>query len=231
MPHLLELKDVSVSFGKKEVTHGVSLTLDEGEVLGIVGESGSGKSVSMHAVTRLLAQGGSAGGKVLFNTKNGEMIDLLSISDKEMRVHRGTEIGIIFQEPMTSLNPVLTIGNQLSEMLVLHTEMEKEKIKERCLEMLNEVGLVKSEEAREVIEETAMQTSTTMKLTLYSLKISLKSLKTFLLFFRSFSVAPALGPPSRLGWNPGGIGTTFRRNRPRRPRSASRKYHGISHCP
>ena len=115
MPHLLELKDVSVSFGKKEVTHGVSLTLDEGEVLGIVGESGSGKSVSMHAVTRLLAQGGRARGKVLFNTKNGEMIDLLSISDKEMRVHRGTEIGIIFQEPMTSLNPVLTIGNQLSE--------------------------------------------------------------------------------------------------------------------
>lgn len=149
MPHLLELKDVSVSFGKKEVTHGVSLTLDEGEVLGIVGESGSGKSVSMHAVTRLLAQGGRARGKVLFNTKNGEMIDLLSISDKEMRVHRGTEIGIIFQEPMTSLNPVLTIGNQLSEMLVLHTEMEKEKIKERCLEMLNEVGLVKSEEAGE----------------------------------------------------------------------------------
>lgn len=149
MPHLLELKDVSVSFGKKEVTHGVSLTLDEGEVLGIVGESGSGKSVSMHAVTRLLAQGGRAGGKVLFNTKNGEMIDLLSISDKEMRVHRGTEIGIIFQEPMTSLNPVLTIGNQLSEMLVLHTEMEKEKIKDRCLEMLNEVGLVKSEEAGE----------------------------------------------------------------------------------
>lgn len=149
MPHLLELKDVSVSFGKKEVTHGVSLTLDEGEVLGIVGESGSGKSVSMHAVTKLLAQGGRAGGKVLFNTKNGEMIDLLSISDKEMRVHRGTEIGIIFQEPMTSLNPVLTIGNQLSEMLVLHTEMEKEKIKERCLEMLNEVGLVKSEEAGE----------------------------------------------------------------------------------
>ena len=149
MPHLLELKDVSVSFGKKEVTHGVSLTLDEGEVLGIVGESGSGKSVSMHAVTRLLAQGGSAKGKVLFNTKNGEVIDLLSISDKEMRVHRGTEIGIIFQEPMTSLNPVLTIGNQLSEMLILHTEMEKEKIKERCLEMLNEVGLVKSEEAGE----------------------------------------------------------------------------------
>ena len=118
---LLEIKDERLSFftpaGEVKALNGVSFSMDEGEVLGIVGESGSGKSVTAYSVMGLTAHPGKLiGGTINFN---GHQID--KMSEKEMRKIRGNEVSIIFQDPMTSLNPVYTIGNQITEVICLHT--------------------------------------------------------------------------------------------------------------
>lgn len=139
--HLLDINDLKVSFftpaGEVKAVNGVSYSLDYGEVLGIVGESGSGKSVSAYTLMGLVDKPGKiVGGTVNFN---GHQIEKLS--EKEFRKIRGSEVSIIFQDPMTSLNPVYTIGDQLTEMLKLHTNKNREERRQRAIELLNLVGV------------------------------------------------------------------------------------------
>lgn len=142
MTVLMEVKDLVVRFKTQEgVVHavnGVSYTLDEGETLGVVGESGSGKSVQSLAIMGLIPTppGIIASGTVMFRGR-----DLLKLSREEMRMVRGAEIAMIFQDPMTSLNPVLTIGRQITEALRLHLGMDNEQSRERAAELLSIVGI------------------------------------------------------------------------------------------
>ena len=138
---LLEVKDLEVSFyNKKKETPAIrkiSYTLDEGEVLGIVGESGSGKSVSSHSILQLLPDNGKIkGGQILFEGK-----DITKMSKKEMSDLRGNQISMIFQDPMTSLDPLFTIGYQLEEALKKHTKLDKKARWDRMLELLTLVGI------------------------------------------------------------------------------------------
>ena len=146
MAALLEVKDLATYFflddGVVKAVDGVSYDLQEGEVLGLVGESGCGKSVSALSIMRLIPNppGRIVGGSVVFE---GE--DLASMTDAEMRHIRGNRIAMIFQEPMTSLNPVLTIGLQLTETLQLHLKMEKKAAWNRAAELLHLVGIPEPE--------------------------------------------------------------------------------------
>jgi len=138
---LLEIEDLHVEFPTQgSVMHaveGVSLTLDEGEVLGIVGESGSGKSVTMMAVMGLIAFPGRVRAKTLRFAGH----DLLGISDQERRRLVGKDMAMIFQEPTTSLNPCFTIGWQLVEALRLHSPLDKKSAQRRAIELLEQVGI------------------------------------------------------------------------------------------
>jgi len=138
---LLEVRDLRTSFytddGEVKAVDGVSFTLPEGKTLGIVGESGSGKSITALSILKLLATNGKIiGGEVNFK---GE--DLLSFSDKKMRDIRGNAISMIFQEPMTSLNPVFTVGQQISESLIKHQDMTKKEAHLKSVELLKLVGI------------------------------------------------------------------------------------------
>lgn len=139
---LLTVKNLRIAFGnqhEKEVVHGISFAIKKGEILGVVGESGSGKSVTALSILRLLSSGGKAtGGEIWFEEK-----ELTKLSSEEMVKVRGDEIAMVFQEPMTSLNPVITVGAQIEEMLVLHTKKTKEERKDAVLTMMKEVGLEK----------------------------------------------------------------------------------------
>jgi len=139
--HLLSVKDLHTSFttdnGEVQAVNGVSFNLDAGKVLGIVGESGSGKSVTAYSIMQILADNGRIKeGQILYK---GE--DISKWSEKQMRDFRGKCCSIIFQDPMTSLNPVFTIGNQIMEAIRLHTNRTKSEAKERALEMLRLVGI------------------------------------------------------------------------------------------
>ncbi|CCJ33869.1 MULTISPECIES: ABC transporter ATP-binding protein [Caloramator] len=141
MERLLDIKNLKTSFfthvGEVKAVRGVSFHLDKGEALGIVGESGSGKSITMMSVMRLLADNGKiVDGEIWFDGR-----DLASLSENEMQKIRGNEIGMIFQDPMTSLNPVLTVGDQLTEPLLKHKKMPKEEAYKRAVEMLRLVGI------------------------------------------------------------------------------------------
>lgn len=145
MGHLLEVKDLEVhfhsDFGDRTVTDRISFHVDEGETLGIVGESGCGKSVTSLAVMGLLAKNGSV--------KNGEVLfegqDLLKLSPKELDRVRGNEISMIFQDALASLNPVFTVGNQVTEAIRAHREKDRAKAREIAISMLKEVGLPDAE--------------------------------------------------------------------------------------
>ncbi|MBN6888636.1 dipeptide transport system ATP-binding protein [Cytobacillus horneckiae] len=142
MEKVLEVKDLHVTFstygGEVKAVRGVSFDLHKGETLAIVGESGCGKSVTSQSIMRLIPSppGRIASGSVLYKGK-----DLAKISEKEMRKIRGADISMIFQDPMTALNPTLTIGKQLVEGIIQHDGSPKEKAKKRALEMLNLVGI------------------------------------------------------------------------------------------
>jgi oligopeptide/dipeptide ABC transporter ATP-binding protein len=142
MPPLLEVKDLRTHFytqdGVVKAVDGVSFYVDKGETLGIVGESGSGKSVTSLSIMRLIPSppGKIAGGQILFD---GD--DLLKYSEDEMRHVRGKDIAMIFQDPMTSLNPVLTIGRQITESLELHMKMTGKEARNRAVELLAMVGI------------------------------------------------------------------------------------------
>ena len=138
---MLEVKGMRTSFfthvGEVKAIRGVDFYLDKGEAVGIVGESGSGKSVTSLSVMRLLQFPGKlTGGEVFFD---GE--DLAKKSDKEMQTIRGNEISMIFQDPMTSLNPVFTIGNQIMEAIIKHQKLSKEQARQKAIEMLKLVGI------------------------------------------------------------------------------------------
>lgn len=139
--HLLSVVDLNTSFnterGEVMAVNGVSFNLDEGKILGIVGESGSGKSVTAYSIMQILEKNGSIKkGQVLYKGQ-----DITKYSEKQMRDFRGKCCSIIFQDPMTSLNPVFTVGNQLKEAIELHTERKGKEAMARAIEMLTLVGV------------------------------------------------------------------------------------------
>lgn len=143
---LLQVKNLAVSFstyrGKVKAVRDVSFSVDEGKTIGIVGESGCGKSVTSHAIMGLLPRENSKieHGQIIFNDRN-----ITDLSEKEMNRLRGNEIAMIFQDPMTSLNPVLTIGTQIQESLFLHKKLTKQQARQRAIELLNLVGIPSAE--------------------------------------------------------------------------------------
>ncbi|HJX39154.1 MAG TPA: ABC transporter ATP-binding protein [Anaerolineae bacterium] len=144
---LLEVTDLTTRFytddGIVQAVNGVSWHLDEGETLAIVGESGCGKSVSVLSILRLIPQppGKIEAGQVMFEGR-----DLMKLSDDEMRSIRGNKMAMVFQDPMTSLNPVLTINQQISEALTLHMGMNKKEARERTVELLKLVQIPQAED-------------------------------------------------------------------------------------
>ena len=139
---VLEVSGLKTHFhtqdGTVHAVNGVSFDLREGELLGVVGESGSGKSVTMMSLLKLIPM---PPGEIVAGTTDFNDQDLLQISPNELRKVRGGQIGFIFQDPMTSLNPVLTIGRQITEPILLHTELDKQGAKERAVELLDMVGI------------------------------------------------------------------------------------------
>ena len=142
MSTLLEVKDLRTQFtsvhGTVHAVNGVSYRLEEGETLGIVGESGCGKSVSALSIMRLIPSppGQIVGGEVIFDGR-----DLLKLRDDEMRQTRGRKIAMVFQDPMTSLNPVLSIDQQISEAMILHLAIDRGNARKRAIELLDLVGI------------------------------------------------------------------------------------------
>ena len=142
----MEVKDLVTQFhtqdGVVHAVNGVSFTLNESETLGVVGESGCGKSVTMMSLLQLIPQ---PPGKIVSGEAHFLGNDLLKMSPDEIRAVRGAQIGMVFQDPMTSLNPVLTIGKQLTEPLELHMGMSREQAHERAIELLRLVGISDAE--------------------------------------------------------------------------------------
>ena len=147
MKKLLEFKNLVTEFHTEGSTvkavNNVSFTLNKGETIGIVGESGSGKSVTSLSAMRLIPTppGVISGGEILFHKENNEVVDLLKLSKEEMRSYRGNELAMIFQEPMTSLNPVFTCGDQVVEAIMLHQKMNVKEAKELTIELFKSVKL------------------------------------------------------------------------------------------
>jgi oligopeptide transport system ATP-binding protein len=142
MEPLLRITDLKTRFhtqdGLVKAVNGVSYAMEPGEILGVVGESGCGKSVHALSIMRLIQipPGEIESGEIWFNGR-----DLLKLSEREMRQVRGHEIAMVFQDPMCSLNPVFTIGFQISEALMLHKHMKKNQARARAMELLNLVGI------------------------------------------------------------------------------------------
>ena len=151
MATLLEVRNLVTEFRSDiydvKAVNDVSFTVHKGRTLGIVGESGSGKSVTSLSVMRLIQTppGQITGGQVLFHEDNGTVTDLLKISEETMRTYRGNKIAMIFQEPMTSLNPVFTCGDQIIEAIRLHQRVSKDEARTRTLKLLKEVQLPRPE--------------------------------------------------------------------------------------
>ncbi len=137
---MLNVKDLVIRFHDRiggEALHGVSFSMDAGERLGIVGESGAGKTIMALAVTRLLSdEKASLTGEITFMGK-----DMIAADDKEMRAIRGRDIGFIFQDPVASLNPLIPVGPQIEEPLLLHTDLSKGERRERVLQAIRDVDL------------------------------------------------------------------------------------------
>ncbi|MBB4121716.1 ABC transporter ATP-binding protein [Martelella radicis] len=151
MSHLLSVTDLHVGFGKdpvkNEVVHGIDFTLDAGETLAIVGESGSGKSVTALSVNRLVDFGGGkiTGGRIEFALGSGDVADLAATPERQLAKIRGREIGMIFQEPMTSLNPVHTIGEQIAESFRLHHGLTGKQAMKAAVDALKRVRIPDAE--------------------------------------------------------------------------------------
>ena len=144
---VLEVRDLVTAFhtdeGVVRAADGISFTVRDGKTLGIVGESGCGKSVTSLSILRLIPDppGRIEAGRILFGG-----VDLLSLPEAEMRAIRGNRIAMIFQEPMSSLNPVYTVGDQIMEAILLHKEGGKKEARERAIQMLRKVGIPAPEE-------------------------------------------------------------------------------------
>src|SRR5574340_1701926 len=145
--HLLSVRNLETQFNTPEgivhAVNGVSFNLAEGEPLGVVGESRCGKSVTMLSVLRLIQ---SPPGKIISGSAQFHGKDLLTLSPEEIRDIRGGQISMVFQDPMTSLNPVMTIGQQLAEPLMLHLNMSREQARKRSIELLSLVGIPRAAE-------------------------------------------------------------------------------------
>src|SRR5690554_1481937 len=150
--YLLEVKNLKTYFKSEDnivkAVDDVSFNLRKGETIGIVGESGSGKSVSALSIMKLIPNppGQIIGGSILFKSPQKGIIDLVNLSEKEMRHERGNEISMIFQEPMTSLNPVFTCGEQVVESILLHQKVSKKEAKQITLELFRKVELPRPED-------------------------------------------------------------------------------------
>jgi peptide/nickel transport system ATP-binding protein len=143
---ILSVRDLKTWFVSKRATakavDGVTFDLKRGKTLAVVGESGSGKSVTSLSIMGLLAKPGRiAGGEILFRDRTGQVQDLAQFEPKQFRAIRGREIAMIFQEPMTSLNPLYTVGNQIGEMIALHTPLNRSETRAKALEMLKHVEI------------------------------------------------------------------------------------------
>ncbi|HLR35023.1 MAG TPA: ABC transporter ATP-binding protein [Tissierellales bacterium] len=160
MGKLLEVDNLKTYFftddGVVKAVDGVKFSVDEGETIGIVGESGCGKSITSMSILQLI----DYPGETVEGTINFQGRDLLKVSDKEMRNIRGNDISMIFQEPMTSLNPVFKIGHQISEVLILHQKMTKSQARERAIEMIKMVGIPRPEK---IVDEYPHQLSGGMR--------------------------------------------------------------------
>lgn len=149
---LLEIKNLVTEFRTEDETvkavNDISFSLNRGETIGIVGESGSGKSVTALSVMQLIPNppGRITGGEIIYHSKSRGTVDLAKLSEKEMRGFRGNEIAMIFQEPMTSLNPVYTCGNQVMEAIMLHQKVSKQEAKTRTIELFKKVELPRPED-------------------------------------------------------------------------------------
>ncbi|HVW49195.1 MAG TPA: dipeptide ABC transporter ATP-binding protein [Trinickia sp.] len=163
---VVTVDDLCVSFAREGATFDavrhLSFHVDRGETLAIVGESGSGKSVTSLALMRLVENGGGriAGGRILLRRRNGDMLDLAQASGSTMRAARGADVAMIFQEPMTSLNPVFTVGNQISEAIALHQGKSRRQAQAETLRLLD---LVRIPEARRVFARYPHQLSGGMR--------------------------------------------------------------------
>jgi peptide/nickel transport system ATP-binding protein len=148
---LLEVKDLITEFRSEDRVHqavrSISFTVNRGKTLGIVGESGSGKSVTSLSVMRLIPDppGRIAGGSIHFHEDDGSITDLLALPEEKMRTYRGNRISMIFQEPMTSLNPVFKCGDQIMEAIMLHENVKKDEAYARALQLMKEVQLPRPE--------------------------------------------------------------------------------------
>lgn len=155
MSKLIEVHDLSVSFGSAQPVKGVSFDVNPGEMLAIVGESGSGKSLTALGLIGLLPSHAKTGGRVLLEGR-----DLLPLSEPQWRGIRGRDIGMIFQEPMTSLNPVLTVGEQIIEVLRIHEKIDRHQARKRAIELLD---LVNIPDARRRVDDYPHQLSGGMR--------------------------------------------------------------------
>ena len=145
---ILQVKNLTVEFGSFKAVDDVSFDLHRGETLAIVGESGSGKSVTAMSVMRLVALGSRGritNGEILLRQDDGSVIDLVQQPERVMREIRGNHISMIFQEPLTSLNPVYTVGDQIAETIILHQKLSKADARQRSLEMLQRVRMPEAE--------------------------------------------------------------------------------------
>jgi peptide/nickel transport system ATP-binding protein len=144
---LLEVKNLVTEFKSDgelmKAVNDVSFTLHKGETIGIVGESGSGKSVTSLSIMQLIPNppGRVSGGDIIYHSKDKGVVNLRNIPAEEMRSFRGNEIAMIFQEPMTSLNPVYTCGNQVMEVILLHQKISKKEAKKKTLKLFEQVQL------------------------------------------------------------------------------------------
>ena len=139
---ILQVQDLSIGFGGREAVHKISFEIAAGQTLGLVGESGSGKSATSLAVLRLLPEEASVSGRILFAGAGSTAVDLLALPEREMRRRRGSDLAMIFQEPMTALNPVMRVGAQIAEAVRAHQPGLSPKAVDRLvLDAMREVAL------------------------------------------------------------------------------------------
>jgi peptide/nickel transport system ATP-binding protein len=143
---LLSVRDLRIAFSEHEAVRGVSFTIAPGETLGLVGESGSGKSATALALLRLLPPSAAASGSIGLAREDGGLDELLTLPEEAMRRHRGRSMAMIFQEPMTALNPVMKVGRQIGEALLAHAPRTgRREVRERVLAAMREVALPEPE--------------------------------------------------------------------------------------
>jgi peptide/nickel transport system ATP-binding protein len=143
---ILSVQDLSIGFGGQNVVHGISFDIAAGETLGLVGESGSGKSATSLAILRLLPAEANVAGRILFGSSASTAVDLMALPEREMRRRRGSDVAMIFQEPMTALNPVMRVGEQIAEAVRAHQPaLSRKAVDQLVLDAMREVALPESE--------------------------------------------------------------------------------------